>query len=337
MLQLILFCGILVLGSALQVQAAEKEKPQITLVIHGGAGTILREQMTPEKEKAYREALQSALQSGFAVLQKNGAALDAVQTAIRILEDSPLFNAGKGSVFNSEGKIEMDASIMDGSTLKAGAVAAVTNIKNPILAARAVMDQSPHVMLMGKGAEDFAKEHAIELVDPSYFYTDFRYQQLLKEKEKQRQLQNQSQPSAQTQSNHLGTVGAVALDARGNLAAGTSTGGTTNKLYGRIGDSPVIGAGTYASNNTCAVSATGDGEYFLRTVAAYRISALMEYNHLSAQQASEQVLQQIQLLGGNGGVIVLDHEGNFALTFNTAGMYRGYITAGGKMQIDIYK
>lgn len=317
--------------------AAEKRNSKIALVIHGGAGTILREEMTPEKEKAYRDALQAALQSGYAILKKGGTALDAVEAAIRPLEDSPLFNAGKGSVFNSDGKIEMDAAIMDGRTLKAGSVAAVTNIKNPITAARAVMDKSPHVMLIGKGAEEFAAEQSVEIVDPSYFFTDFRYQQLLKEKEKERKQQEQTQPAPQSQEKHFGTVGAVALDSQGNLAAGTSTGGRTNKHYGRLGDSPVIGAGTYANNKTCAVSATGFGEYFLRTVAAYNISALMEYKGLSVQKAAEQVLQQIQQMGGDGGVIVLDHDGNFALPFNTAGMYRGYMTADGQMRVEIYK
>jgi beta-aspartyl-peptidase (threonine type) len=308
---------------------------KITLVIHGGAGTILREEMTPEKEKDYRAALELALKTGYDVLKKGGSALDAVEASVRILEDSPLFNAGKGSVFNADGKIEMDAAIMDGRTLKAGAVAAVTNIKNPITAARAVMEKSGHVLLIGPGAEQFAAAQGLDIVDPSYFHTDFRYQQLLKEKAKEKQQPPQTAP--QTQEKHLGTVGALALDAAGNLAAATSTGGRTNKRFGRVGDTPIIGAGTYANNSTCAVSGTGYGEYFLRTVASFKISALMQYKNLTAKEAAQSVMNEIKALGGDGGVIVLDHQGNHAFVFNTAGMYRGAITADGKALIEIFK
>lgn len=328
-----------ILLGATVLPAADPSTTRITLVIHGGAGTIVREEMTPEKEKACRDDLTQALQAGYAILKRGGNSLDAVQAAVQVMEDSPWFNAGKGSVFNSDGKIEMDAAIMDGNTLKAGAVAGVTNIKNPILAARAVMDKSPHVLLIGPGAEKFAAEQGLEIVDPKYFYTEFRYQQLLKEKEKEKQQKEhpQTQPQSQPQEKHFGTVGALALDAQGNLAAATSTGGRTNKRYGRVGDSPIVGAGTYANNKTCAASGTGTGEIFMRTVAAYNISALMEYKGLSAKQAAEETLKEIADLGGEGGLIVLDHNGNYALVFNTPGMYRGVITPDGKVDVQIYK
>lgn len=317
--------------------AADTSSRKIALVIHGGAGTILREEMSPEREKEIRATLQQALQTGYAILKNDGTSIDAVEATIRVLEDSPHFNAGKGSVFNSDGKNEMDAAIMDGRTLKAGAVAGVTNIRNPIRAAKAVMQDSDNVLLIGPGAEQFAAARGLEIVDPSYFYTDFRYQQLLKEKEKEKQQQPQTSPG-KTQEKHFGTVGALALDSAGNLAAGTSTGGRTNKRYGRVGDSPIIGAGTYANNRTCAVSATGYGEFFMRTLAAFEISALMEYKGLSAEKAAEQVMiKEIGGMGGEGGVIVLDHNGHHAFVFNTPGMYRGAITPDGKMDIAIYK
>lgn len=325
------------------VAVPDQASPKITLVIHGGAGTILREDMTPEKEKDYRAALGTALQTGYAILKKGGSSVDAVEATLRVLEDSPLFNAGKGAVFNAEGKIEMDASIMDGKTLNAGAVAAVTTIKNPISAARAVMEKSGHVLLIGPGAEQFAAEQGIEIVDPSYFKTEFRYQQLLKEKQKMQMQpqpapQPQTMPQSQTQEKHFGTVGAVAVDLNGNLAAGTSTGGTTNKRFGRVGDSPIIGAGTYANNRTCAVSATGAGEYFLRVVAAHEISSLMQYKGLSVGQAADQVvMKEIGGMGGSGGVIALDRNGEYAFVFNTPGMYRGVIHDDGRMEISIFK
>ncbi|KAA5548658.1 isoaspartyl peptidase/L-asparaginase family protein [Adhaeribacter rhizoryzae] len=334
---------------------ATLDKNKITLVIHGGAGTITKQNMTPEKEKAYNEALNQALQAGYAILKKGGTSLDAVEAAIRVMEDSPLFNAGKGAVFTNEGKNELDAAIMDGKTLKAGAVASVTTIKNPITAARAVMEKSEHVMMIGKGAEQFAKEKGLELVDPTYFRTETRYQQLEKIRNEEKTKLDHSGGSGNirtpktkeanalaelifTEGEKFGTVGAVALDQFGNLAAATSTGGMTNKRYGRVGDAPIIGAGTYADNATCAVSATGHGEYFIRSVVAHDIAALMAYKGLSVKSAAEEVvMKKLVKLGGEGGVIALDRNGNFAMPFNSAGMYRGYIKADGKSEVLIYK
>ncbi|MDJ1468277.1 isoaspartyl peptidase/L-asparaginase [Cytophagaceae bacterium DM2B3-1] len=320
------------------------DKNKITLVIHGGAGTILRKNMTPEKEKAYKEVLNQALQTGYKVLQNGGSSLDAVEATIRVMEDSPLFNAGKGSVFTHEGKNEMDAAIMDGSTLKAGAIAGVSVIKNPVSTARKVMENSAHVMLIGRGAEEFAKEQGMEIVDPAYFYTENRYQQLQRAIEEDKiQLDHskdkgsldEPQPGDEKK---FGTVGAVALDQYGNLAAATSTGGMTNKRWNRVGDAPIIGAGTYANNQTCAVSATGHGEYFIRSVVGYDISALMEYKALSVKNAAEEVvMKKLVQRGGEGGVIALDRNGNFAMPFNSEGMYRGYIKADGKSEVLIYK
>ncbi len=328
-------------SSFAQKQSVSMDK--ITLVIHGGAGTITRKNMTPEKEKAYTQKLNEALQAGFEVLKNGGTSLDAVEKAIRIMEDSPLFNAGKGAVFTNEGKNELDASIMDGETLKAGAIAGVTVIKNPITAARMVMEQSEHVMMIGKGAETFAKEKGAEIVDPSYFYTETRYQQLQKIKDEEKtQLDHSGDKGSLedifTEGKKFGTVGAVALDKFGNLAAATSTGGMTNKRYGRVGDAPIIGAGTYANNKTCAVSATGHGEYFIRSVVAYDVSALMEYKGLDVKKASEEVvMNKLVKLGGEGGLIALDNKGNVAMPFNSEGMYRGFIKSNGKLQVMIYK
>lgn len=326
---------------------------KVVLVIHGGAGTILKSQMTPEKEAAYNKALTLALQKGYDTLIKGGSALDAVEISVRILEDNPLFNAGKGSVFTSEGKNEMDAAIMNGETLAAGSIAGVTTIKNPISAARAVMEKSPHVMLAGKGAETFAGSVGLEIVAPSYFYTEERWQALQKVKkqeEKERMENRKKEMLADTALNKktglqqtenrdykYGTVGAVALDINGNLAAATSTGGMTNKKYGRIGDAPLIGAGTYANNRSCAVSCTGWGEYFIRLVMAKSVGDLMEYKNLSVEKASEDmILNKLPALGGDGGLIALDKDGNFSMPFNTAGMYRGYIKDG-KAVVKIYK
>ena len=267
----------------------------ITLVIHGGAGTILRGNMTPEKEKAYHNVLAIALDSGYAVLESGGKSIDAVIAAIKVMEDSPLFNAGKGAVFTSEGKNELDASIMDGSNLMAGAVAGVTTIKNPIKAAYAVMTKSGHVMLAGKGAEQFAASHGLEIVEPSYFFDSIRYEQLRKVQEKQKAGTSSLGDALKDpfiQDTKFGTVGAVALDQFGNLAAGTSTGGMTNKKWGRIGDSPIIGAGTYADNSTCAVSSTGYGEYFIRLAVAHHISAMMEYGNYSLEAAADSVIMK---------------------------------------------
>lgn len=311
----------------------------IGIVVHGGAGTITRGSMTPELEKAFREKLTEALMKGYTILKANGSSLDAVEAVINILEDSPLFNAGKGAVFTHDGTNELDAAIMDGATLKAGAVAAVKHIKNPISLARMVMERSPHVMLAGEGAEAFAKSQGVELVSQVYFYTERRWKQLeaawAREKAREDSLKK-SHPDT-TREGH-GTVGCVALDHLGNLAAGTSTGGTTNKRFGRIGDTPVIGAGTYANNSTCAVSGTGTGEYFIRSVVAYDISALMEYRGISLEQAAQEVvMDKLVRLGGDGGVIAIDRAGHIAMPFNTAGMYRAYIDSAGNPVVKIYK
>lgn len=306
----------------------------ITLVIHGGAGTITKESMSPEKEAAYTAKLQEALNSGYAVLEGGGTSLEAVTTTIQILEESPLFNAGRGAVFTNEGKNEMDASIMNGATGEAGAVAGVTTIKSPILAAQAVMQKSPHVMMAGKGAEKFAAEQGLEIVDPSYFYDENRHEQLKRIKAEE----NTTAYLEKYPDYKFGTVGCVALDSFGNIASGTSTGGMTNKRYGRIGDSPVIGAGTYADNNTCGVSATGHGEFFIRNVVAYDIAALMKYKGLSVEEAAnEVVLNKLVQKGGSGGIIALDRQGNIAMPFNTSGMYRGYIREKDKPVVYIYK
>lgn len=308
----------------------------ITLVIHGGAGTIKKENMTPEKEKAYHDALKIALDSGYAVLKRGGKSTEAVIAAIKTMEDSPLFNAGKGAVFTNEGKNELDASIMDGSNLMAGAVAGVTTIKNPITAAYAVMTKSEHVMMVGRGAEKFAQEQGLEIVDPSYFFDSTRYKQLLKAKEKENDREA-ALYDPYIKDRKFGTVGAVALDQFGNIAAGTSTGGMTNKRYGRVGDAPIIGAGTYADNTSCAVSATGWGEYFIRLGVSRDIAALMEYGNLTLSQAADSVvMKKLPNLGGDGGIIALDRQGNFTMTFCSEGMYRGYITEG-KSETLIYK
>jgi beta-aspartyl-peptidase (threonine type) len=314
-----------------------KEAGPISLVIHGGAGTIKKENMTPEKERAYHAKLQEALDSGYAVLERGGKSLDAVIAAIKIMEDSPLFNAGKGAVFTNEGKNELDASIMDGSNEMAGAVAGVTTVKNPITAAYAVMTKSEHVMLIGKGAEKFAAEQGLDIVDPSYFFDSTRYQQLLKLKENEAGKEASFyDPSIGDKK--FGTVGCVALDQYGNLAAGTSTGGMNNKKYGRVGDAPLIGAGTYAKNATCGVSATGWGEYFIRLSVAHDISAMMEYAGLSLEEAADSVvMKKVPALGGDGGIIAMDRQGNISMTFNTSGMYRGYKKKGEQGKTFIYK
>lgn len=315
----------------------DKPAGPVTLVIHGGAGTIKRENMTPEREKAYHEALTLALNTGYDVLEKGGTSLDAVIASIKILEDNPLFNAGKGAVFTNEGKNELDASIMDGSNLMAGAVAGVTTIKNPITAAHAVMTKSEHVMMVGKGAEKFAEEQRLEIVDPSYFFDSVRYKQLLRVQGKELGKEA-SLYDPYIKDKKFGTVGAVALDQFGNIAAGTSTGGMTNKKYGRVGDAPIIGAGTYANNATCGVSATGHGEYFIRLAVARDIASLMEYKNLSLQEAADQVIHtKLQNLGGDGGIVALDRQGNISMTFNSEGMYRGYISKKGEGKTFIYK
>ena len=294
--------------------------------------------MTPEMDAAYRKMLEHALDTGYQVLTAGGSSLDAVTAAIMVMENSPLFNAGKGAVFANSGRNEMDASIMDGKTLNAGAVSCVTVIKNPVLLARSVMEQSEHVMLSGEGAEKFGREHGLVIVDPSYFFTERRKEALERAKQKDNSQGSVSPMNEEEGENwKFGTVGALALDKNGNLAAATSTGGMTNKKYGRIGDSPIIGAGTYASNVTCAVSCTGHGEYFIRLNVAHDIASMMAYKSFSVKQAGEEVImKKLTTLGGTGGAIVLDCKGNIAMPFNTEGMYRGYITAEGKKRVMIY-
>ncbi|MEO7758588.1 MAG: isoaspartyl peptidase/L-asparaginase [Dokdonella sp.] len=298
------------------------------LVIHGGAG-VIRKDLTPEKEKLVRADLEAALGAGYAVLKSGGSSLDAVTRAILVMEDSPRFNAGKGAVFTHDGRNELDASIMDGTTLRAGAIAGVHRVKNPVLLARAVMEKSPHVFLTGDGAEAFAQTVGIEFVDPVYFRTDARWQQL----QEALKADSDKQASSLGRAIHYGTVGAVALDNAGHLAAATSTGGMTNKRWGRVGDSPVIGAGTYA-NAHCAVSATGWGEFYIRTVAAHDICARVEYGKQPVAKAAEHVVMDaVPNLGGDGGVIALDSKGNFATPFNTDGMYRGWVDRDGKVHV----
>jgi len=314
------------------------ETKKIGLAIHGGAGTIERSKMTPEKEREYRSGLEQALRAGYEVLKRGGSSLDATEAAVRVLEDDPHFNAGRGSVFTSAGKNEMDASIMDGKTLKGGAVGGVQHIKNPITLARLVMEKSPHVMLDCAGAEAFAKANGMELVDQKYFFTQERWDALQKMKAAEKERASGAGKSfIITDQDRHGTVGAVALDKDGNLAAATSTGGTTNKMPGRIGDTSVIGAGTYANNKTCAVSCTGDGEYFIRAAAAHDISALMEYRGMKLQEAAQTALNAVKQLGGTGGLIAIDKDGDIALPFNTNGMYRGYVDPDGKFVVEIYR
>jgi beta-aspartyl-peptidase (threonine type) len=327
-------------------QLQSPQNPRLGFVIHGGAGVIRRGSLTPEKEKAYRAKLEEALMAGYKALQKGKTSLDAVQIAINLLEDSPLFNAGKGAVFTADGKNELDAAIMDGKDLKAGAVAGLRHVKNPINLARAVMEKSPHVMMIGDGAEQFAKEQNIELVPEKYFFTQERWdalQKIIKQEKEKEQTTPQNKKVSQVNlleepSNKFGTVGAVALDKNGNLAAGTSTGGMTYKKYGRVGDVPIIGAGTYANNETCAVSATGWGEFFIRLGVARDISAMMEYRAMPIQQAVDAVIQQkLQKAGGDGGVIAIDKFGNIGISFNSEGMYRAYVDSSGKPVVEIYK
>jgi L-asparaginase / beta-aspartyl-peptidase len=336
-------CSICVIcGSILALfqggsRAAETDM-KFRLVIHGGAGAIKKEKMTVEKEAAYRAALETALRAGYGVLSKGGAALDAVIASIKVMEDSPLFNAGKGAVFNHDGRNELDASLMDGRTLAAGAVTEITTLKNPIIGAHLVMTKSKHVMLAGKAADDFAAAQGAETVSPDYYRTEERWEELQKAKEKEEKEEKDGNKHTSLQFvEKFGTVGAVALDQRGNLAAGTSTGGLTNKRFGRIGDSPIIGTGTYADNESCAVSATGQGEMFIRAVAAHEVSALVKYKKFSVEQAAQAVLDKIHTLGGSGGLIVLDRDGHFTMPFNTGGMYRGTIGPDGKPETAIYR
>jgi len=312
---------------------------RISIAIHGGAGTIVKEDMTPELEVEYRKALQESLDAGYAVLENGGCAINAVKAAVVMMEDNVLFNAGRGSVFTKKGLNEMDAAIMDGSTLDAGAVAGVRNIRNPVELAEEVMIRSGHVFLSGKGANDFAIKQGIKLEPDEYFYSQYRYDQWKEIRDSDLyQLDHKSDKLVGLMKDKkFGTVGAVACDGDGNIAAATSTGGMTNKRYGRIGDSPMIGTGTYANNKTCAVSCTGHGEIFIKAVAAYDVSCLMEYKHMSLQEACDEVvLKKLVALHGDGGLIAADSKGNTALVFNSAGMYRGFKNNDGKSEIAIY-
>ncbi|PKQ61716.1 beta-aspartyl-peptidase [Labilibaculum filiforme] len=310
------------------VYPKKEKKFDYAIVIHGGAGTILKENFTPEKESEYKKALQKAIFIGDSILKNGGSSLDAVEKTIHILENSPLFNAGKGAVFTNSGRNELDASIMWGKDLNAGAVAGVDDIKNPISAARKVMENSEHVLLSGRGASEFAKIQGLEIVDNSYFFTSNRWNNLQKILTKEKEM---------TPEDRHGTVGCVALDKDGNLAAGTSTGGMTNKRFGRIGDSPIIGAGTYANNNTCAISCTGHGEFFIRLGVAKDISSMMEYQNISLEKASSKVIDKLTKMGGTGGIIGLDKNGNVTIKMNTDGMYRAYRNSKGETGIFIFK
>jgi len=298
------------------------DENRIAIVIHGGAGIILKENITKSKEDSIINKLDEAISKGWELLNEGKSSELAVIETIKILEDSPLFNAGKGSVFNSDGKVENDASIMRGNDLNAGASSGTSNVKNPITLAADVMNHSDHVFLSGKGAENFAKARALEIVDNEYFHTEYRYKQLINKKEEDK----------------YGTVGCVAIDFDGNIVAGTSTGGITNKKWGRIGDSPIIGAGTYANNNTCGISSTGSGEYFIKTVAAFQVSSLMENKKISLAKAMNDVIyNKIGSIGGDGGMIGIDKNSNIAMDFNTTGMYRASIDKKGRKQILLYK
>jgi beta-aspartyl-peptidase (threonine type) len=330
---------------------------KIALAIHGGAGTILKSEITEEVENEYRQGLKKSIEAGLEILQNGGSSLDAVEASVVVLENIPLFNAGKGAVFTHDEKNEMDAAIMDGKTLDAGAIAFVKNVKNPIKLARLVMEKTEHHLLAGVGANEFAKQMNVEFAEDEYFFTDFRYQQLLQARERGLiQLDHASSevqsPKSKVQSpnketnrksqianrkSKMGTVGAVACDIDGNLAAATSTGGMTNKKFGRIGDTPIIGAGTYADNKTCAVSCTGHGEYFMKAVTAYDVAARMKYKNLSLENAAKEAVEYLTQIDGEGGLIAVDRFGNFALPFNSDGMYRGWIDENGEIFVEIYK
>ena len=322
----------ILLAASAAVLASPAAAQGWTLVIHGGAGTIERERMTPERDAEIRAALTHALETGGAILADGGSALDAVEATIRTLEDDPNFNAGRGAVFTAAGRNELDASIMDGRDRDAGAVAGVTATRHPISLARAVMEASPHVMMAASGADEFSREQGLEQADPDWFFTQERYDQL-------QQFLSRDSADASDASGadyKFGTVGAVALDSEGNLAAGTSTGGTTGKLYGRVGDSPVVGAGTYADNRACAVSATGAGEYYIREGVAHEICARIRFLGESAQEAADTVQAETLEMGGSGGVIVLRPDGDWAYSFNTVGMYRGMASSSAGVSVGIY-
>lgn len=319
--------------------APQKAHGTFAIVIHGGAGGITPDRLNEEQQKLYAQKLQEALEAGYLILENGGSSLDAIQSAIQVLEDSPLFNAGKGAVYNSNGNQEMDASIMDGNTINSGAVAGINHVKNPILAARMVMDSSKHVMLSGKGAEEAMKQFGLEMVDSSYFFSANDHNQFrgFMKKEEDGVYSKSILKEYVLRDGKYGTVGAVAMDKNGNIAAGTSTGGIANKKYGRIGDSPIIGAGTYANNETCGISATGTGEYFIRTVAAHEVSNLIQYNKINPSKALHEVLfNQIGPLGGKGGMILLDTEGNIFWDFSTKGMFRGYKKSTGENVVEMF-
>lgn len=337
----ILFIACIVLyGCAETPKQESKPEPTFGIVIHGGAGTILRKNMTPEKEQEYRAVLAEAIQVGHRILKAGGSSQEAVEKTIHVMEDSPLFNAGKGAVLNAEGSIELDASFMRGDNLDAGAISGVKTIKHPISAAIQVMEASPHVMLSGGGADTFAAAQGLEIVAPEYFFTERRINALKRVQEAAAAKETSWTPEERNFLEHqrYGTVGCVALDLSGNLAAGTSTGGMTNKKWNRIGDAPIIGAGTYANNATCAISATGWGEFFIRSVVAHDISALMEYKGLTIQEAAYEVIHnKVAKLGGDGGVVGIDRNGNPMMEMNTPGMYRAHMDAAGKLEVKIYQ
>lgn len=310
----------------LTLNSCSKNNNHFAIVVHGGAGTILKENMTDEIEKAYKQKLEEALNIGYSILKQNGTSIEAVEATIKILEDSELFNAGKGSVLSNNEEVEMDASIMTGDNLNAGAVSGIKKIKNPITLARKVMEESEHVFLSGSGAEDFALSKGFKLIDNSNFITNRRLKSLKNIKKRE-----------SNDDNKFGTVGCVAIDKNGNITSGTSTGGMTNKKWNRIGDVPIIGAGTYANNNTCGISSTGWGEYFIRNVVAYDISAQIEYNKKSIKNAAKNTLKKVKELGGSGGVIGIDKNLNIIMEFNTEGMYRGYKKDNGDSAIEIYR
>ena len=327
---IIAFSGLITL-----MNTSAGPRTPVAIAIHAGAGTISKEELTASREQEIRDSLTQAVQAGHEILSAGGTSLDAVTLAVTILEDSPNFNAGRGAVFNAEGRNEMDASIMDGSNLDAGSVASVHNIRNPILLARKIMSDSVHVMLMGEGAEMFARQHDIKFAEDDYFFTDYRWQQLQQAQSEENQ---NSHDSTESLDRWLSTVGSVALDAQGNLAAATSTGGMTNKRWGPVGDSPIIGAGTYADNRSCAVSATGHGEYFIRATVARDICSRVQYQGLELASAADAVINgQLKEMGGDGGIIAVDGNGNIAQTFNTPGMYRAAIDVDGNLSVSIFK
>ncbi|HVJ06445.1 MAG TPA: isoaspartyl peptidase/L-asparaginase [Candidatus Saccharimonadales bacterium] len=347
--RLLILCSLIAICGTLLAQSAPTQR-KWALVLHGGAGVIERSTMTPEAEANYRAGIKEALDTAAAILDKGGSALDAVESAIKLLEDNPHFNAGRGAVFAADGTNQLDAAIMDGKTMSAGSVADVRRTRHPISLARAVMEQSPHVMLIGSGADAFASSVPLEQVPPGFFFTERRWQQLVQELTKQGipiPPRPEGAPAAPTKplafvessdAHKFGTVGVVALDREGNVAAGTSTGGTTAKRWNRVGDSPIIGAGTYASNQSCAVSATGVGEYFIRLTVARTICALVQYKGMSLQAAADEVVQkQLTAVHGDGGIVALTPDGQLAWSFNTPGMFRAKLKEGGKPQISIYR